>query len=77
MRIFWHKNEKYRLDALIRSESQINLAELDLSIKFKGWYRDLVRLIGLNDLGDGGAGIQTGGTRQSIISSPPFCINRP
>jgi hypothetical protein len=44
------QNEKYRLDDPVPTESQINQAELGLKTEFKGWYRDFVRLGGLNDL---------------------------
>ncbi len=44
------KNEKYRLDDPVPTENQIDQAELGLKTEFKGWYRDFVRLGGLNDL---------------------------
>ncbi|MBL3558540.1 MULTISPECIES: SMI1/KNR4 family protein [Marinobacter] len=44
------KNEKYRLDDPVPTESEIDQAELALRAEFKGWYRDFVRLGGLNDL---------------------------
>ncbi|WP_091959797.1 SMI1/KNR4 family protein [Marinospirillum celere] len=44
------KNEKYRLDEPIPPESEMDQVELALKAELKGWYRDFVRLGGLNDL---------------------------
>lgn len=43
-------NEKYRLDEPIPADSHIDQAECALGTKFKSWYRDFVRLGGLNNL---------------------------
>lgn len=44
------QNEKYRLDDPIPSESEMARVETALQIELKGWYREFVRLGGLNDL---------------------------
>ncbi|MDO8332085.1 MAG: SMI1/KNR4 family protein [Fluviicoccus sp.] len=44
------QNEKYRLDEPIPSEREITLVEAALQTELKGWYREFVRLGGLNDL---------------------------
>ncbi|MFK7161887.1 SMI1/KNR4 family protein [Marinospirillum sp. MEB164] len=43
-------NEKYRLDEPIPPESEMDQVELTLKAELKGWYRDFVKLGGLNDL---------------------------
>lgn len=43
-------NEKHRLDEPIPADSHIDQAERALGTEFKSWYRDFVRLGGLNDL---------------------------